>query len=314
MKKKLAIVLISAMVASMMFTGCGSGEESAEPAAEETAEEPEAEEDAYEPIVIQYENWELTVTKEEIIYDDYYKCDSLYLHITAVNNGDAAARLADISNFLAYQHEDNLDWGQIQDENGEFILNTDAAKEETPAGGSIELLYGWQLEDDSTVTISFGGYTIDNEKVTLDIEVKDRISKEWKDAAAAAAAELEEKQSVNGFDILGVSGELADGWYINSSDDKSVELMKEGVSGYVSISCADYKDSAQEWAESQAANYQEQKPITSETIGANTYVCLTVMEDQVMLFMETSEGVVKIQSMFYTLDDMRTQVEALTFK
>lgn len=323
MKKRLAMVLAGAMVLGML-TGCGDAaerkkeepaktEEAVEKVVEKTAEEVPVEEESYEAQTFNFEDWEVTITKDELLYDDYYGRDALILYITAVNNGEAGC-FSDLANFIGFQHDDNLDWAQVKDANGEYIANVAAGKEETPTGESVDLVYAWTLDDDSTVTVSFHGFTVDVEGTEIDFEVADRITDEWKKTIEEDKKELEEKQSVTSLEMKGLSGELVDGWYVDYAEEKSAKLAREGELGTISITVSTTDATAQERAEKQVGTYQEEKQITTETIGDTTYVCVIVSPDQVILFADSSEGAIKIQTMFCELDAARAQLEAFTIK
>lgn len=323
MKKRLALLLAGAMILGML-TGCGGGaeekkeepvatEEAAEEVVEETVEEAPVEEESYEAQTFNFEDWEVTITKDELLYDNYYERDALVLYITAVNNGEAG-RFSDLANFIGFQHDENLDWAQVQDANGEYIANTAAGKEETPTGGSVDLVYAWTLDDDSTVTVSFHGFTVDVEGTEIEFEVADRITDEWKKTIEEDKKALEEKQSATGLDMKGISGELVDGWYVDYAEEKSAKLAREGEDATISITVSTTDATAQERAEKQLENYQEEKQVTTETIGDATYVCVTINPDQVILFADSSEGAIKIQTMFCALDAAKAQLEAFTIK
>ncbi len=303
-KKRALLALFMIALLMLNVTACG-------PKSDEGGME--APTQSYEEQTFVMDNWEVTITKDSLVYEDYYECDDFVVYVTAKNIGEEAAKFSETANFVAFQNGETLDWGQAK-ENDEFLLNNQAAQEETAAGETVDAVYAWALKDDSAVTVKFGGYTVDTESTELTFEVADRITDTWKESIAAKEAEEAEKQSATGFDMVGVSGEFVDGWYAEYITDKDTELKRDGADGTITITSSTSRESAQAWAEQTVGNFSEPKEITSVTIGATTYLCIVVNDTQVELYVDGTDAVVKIRGMFCTLEDITPQVEAFTIK
>lgn len=313
MSKKLRIsISLLAIFVLVLMAGCGGGGDSGGA--------------KYETQTFTLgEFWELTITNDEVVYDEEGECDNLVVYLTAKNISDEKRAFANTANINTYQGEDrnSLGLGDAKDKDGNELHNTSAKDEEIEPGDSIELVYTWELEDDSDVLVNFAGYTITVEGAEITFVVKDRISEEWKDSMEAKKKELADKKSMKSFDVLGFKGEVAEGWYVDEIDEDKIKLVKEkddaskGPEGYIDI---DTKSSsifgnAQENAKSSAENFK-MDGTTKITIGGTEYICLSILDDQFMLFKDCADGVntVKFRSMFMSLDEAKEQIEKIQIK
>lgn len=311
MKKKLAIMMAGIMMISMLsLVGCGGSDNGG------STDSAESEKVVFESQTFMFGDWEITTTDDAVLFDEVTECDHYLLYFTAKNTSDKSRAISVDDNIWAYQHDESLYWSWITDENDEVLTSDyDVLDQEVEPGEKVDLVYGWELEDDSTVTVYFRAFTVDIETTEWVVEVKDRITTEWKDVQEAEKAAIEEKKNATEFDIVGASAELVDGWYIDESYEDEVKLVREGEAGYIRIECADWGKTAQEEAEELAGNFNmDVSSITTVEIGDVEFVCLPVLDDQVYLFTESSEGVVSVNTMFYTLDAVMNQIDAMTIK
>lgn len=306
MKKKITWIVIAAMILSMFsLTGCGGGGGS-----DKGGSAPK-----HESQTFMLGDWEIKTTKDEVRFDAEAGCDNFLLYFTATNKADEMRIFSYTDNTHGYQNEDSLYWGGVTDENGDYIVSGyDVLDQEVEAGGTLELVYGWELVDDSAVTVVFQGFTTAVESTEVVYEMEGRLTEEWISLQEEEAAKLEELQSATSFDIEGVSGDFVDGWYAESSSEDDVKLVKEDIIGYIEVTVG-WGDSAEEEANDIAGNFNmDPSSITVENIGGNEYYCLIVSDTMAELFIDSSDGVVNVGTMFISLEEALPQIEAFVIK
>lgn len=261
----------------------------------------------YEEQTFTLSRWEVTITNDEVVFSESENCDVLNVYVTAKNTGEDAAAYSSTANVNPYQGEDRLDSGELGDYS--------QYQNEVEPGETIDVVYSWELIDDRDVIVNFGGYTVAVEDTDITFVVRDRITDEWKAAQEAAAAELAEKMDVSTVSLEGgVTVDVADGWYVDDSDDSEVTVQLNDESGNVEVKTSNLWGTAQEWAEKMAGNYQKDASVlTTQDINGTTYICLPVNDTQFMLFADIGDGyAVRMYGMFISLDDAMAQMELVT--
>lgn len=137
-KKLIAAALVLAMTMASGLTGCG---------------------DSYEKQTVTLTGeggetyWELTVTSDEVVFDEGRSHDNLVIYVTAKNTSEDTEKLSNDVIADAVQNGKSLDAGaQIEG-------NYDIMSSEVAPGESVDVIYTFQLEDETQVDVNFHGYT-----------------------------------------------------------------------------------------------------------------------------------------------------------
>jgi len=281
--------------------------------AEEGEEEGEAEGDGApvrEGTQFMLGKWDVYVAEYETVYDDYKKRDNFVITLEATNSGDGEAKFSDTANILAYQNGEVLDYGGAEDADGSPVSDFSQEKETVAPGGTITVIYAWQLEDLSTVTVNFGGYSTDIEDTVLTYDIEDMATEEW----LAVMAEEEALANTRSFDMSVASGQLLDGWVIKYVTDDESCFTLEGSSGSITVKKQGYRDTPQDAYDFTAGSFPN--AVGDEVvIGGITYLRLTVNENQTELYAAASDGTVfNISVKFVPFDEAVPQIEAFVIK
>ena len=290
--KKIAIALaatVAAAACAISLAGCGSSS---------SAEETFTFSDIYE----------ITVNSHEVVYDEEDQSDVLVVKCTVENTADEAYTFSSSNNTQCYQNGDDLSVCYN-------MSDLSAADTELSKGDSIEITYAWDLTDYCETTVTFMGYTSDVEHHDVVYDLTDAQTEECAQAQADAAEELAAKQNADSVDLGACVVNKVGDWYFDSSDDDSAELMIEGQSGYVDVNVksGSLAKDAQEAAEKRSTNYNPDLEVSTTDINGKSYYYLTPTDTQFTLFINSSDGsLIEITGMFYSLDDARALVEAIT--
>ena len=144
--------------------------------------------------------------------------------------------------------------------------------------------------------------------VVFDVE-----GRQTEGAKAAEEAEAAKKEARN-LDILYVTAEIADGWYIEESDDDSAQIKQDADNGgYLRITTI-FADSPKEAAESDQSIYADSK-LSTKTINGTEYQYLKINDTQFALYAQCSTGeIFSVLGMFVDLDNAMPQLEKITVK
>lgn len=289
-KKAFMLVMVAALSLTLgLLTACGESYE------KQTIDVTDGNDTNY---------WELTVTNDEVQFNEGTGYDDLIVYVTAKNTSDQTEKLSSDIIATPTQNGETLDAG-IQIEG-----NYDLICSEVEAGKSVDVVYTCRLADYSPVTMEFHGYTSAVVGGTATFDVEGRQTDEAKAAAEAEAA----KRDANSFDIEYVTGEVAEGWYIDEVDDDSVEIARDDDSGASLSISVTFGDSAKDAMMTEEKNYPDAKTST-KTINGTKYQVLTKTKDMFALFAETSNGdLFKISGLFLTVNDAMDQLKKITVK
>lgn len=179
MKKKIALMITAAcaLALSLALVGCGGGNAAdGEGGADSAAAAGDAK-SAYEEQTFEFDEWQVTITNDEVVYDENNECYDLVLYLTATNNKDRENAFSDRANMQCSQDGERLSLGQYTDENGEFLYDFEVWQTKLKTGESIDLIYPIGLISDSPVKVVFSGFSSDIADVELEFEVADRMTK-----------------------------------------------------------------------------------------------------------------------------------------
>lgn len=298
--KKLLAICLSFVMACSLFAGCNNA--------------PKYEREAFKL----GENYTVQITKEEVIFDSDDKCDNLMVYFTAKNTGKDEWAFNSTANIIAKQDDEILSLAQVEDESGNKILNVEKGKTKLKPGESIDLIYGWKLENYSPVKVNFGGYTTDVEDTLIEFNVAEKQTAEAKTASDEAASKLANQKNLTELDLSGCSMKLVDGWYVSASDNKTATLKNDSISsGSITITCSSNTSTAAEWGEKLNGNFGGDLTVTSYEANGTNYVRLDPTDTQFILLADQTaaeKSIVKITGMFVTLDQAATQVSNITIK
>lgn len=158
MKRKIISLLAVATVLALSFALIGCG-------------------DSYQEQTVEFDEWTITITNDEVVYDEDNECDNLVVYFTATNNKDRANAFSDRANMQVKQDGEKLQLMQLKDENGNSLYDFEKWSTQLEPGESIDLVYGSQLISDSPVNFVFSGYSSDIVDAELQFEVADRLAK-----------------------------------------------------------------------------------------------------------------------------------------
>lgn len=263
------------------------------------------------------DNWELTVTNDQILYNKEAGCDCLLVYVTAENKGKDARIYNDLANVFSYQGDESLDiFQEIKDKDGNKVPDLKSGAKSTDSGKSIDLVYGWKLKNDNDVKVSFAGFTVAVKGKDIVFSVKDRITDEWKDSMKSDKESKDSKKNTKNVDAKYFSLTPADGWYVDNSDETSADLINEATKNKLEIKSSSSRGTAQEWADKMAGNYQKEGTTDTVKIGDTDYIRLQISDTQYMLFSTCSDGknVVNIYSMFMSQDETNSQLKLIKIK
>lgn len=286
-KKKIAVVLVLAMAMVTGLTGCG---------------------DSYEKQTVTLTGeggetyWELTVTSDEVVFDEGRSHDNLIIYVTAKNTSEETEKLS--SDVIA----DGVQNGESLDAGAQIEGNYEIMSSEVAPGESVDVAYTFQLEDYSQVDVNFHGYTSYVTGGTATFSVEGRQTEECK-----AAQEAEEaKKDAKSFDIGYISGEIADGWYIDEVDDDSVKINQDKEDGgYLEIISV-FSETAKDAAEEAKGIYTDAE-VSVKTIAGTEYQCVKINDSQFELYAKSGTGeVFQIYGMFVDLDSAMDQLEKIS--
>lgn len=297
MKKKLGIMVgLIAILLLGTLSGCGGS--------------------SYEEQTFALGDWELTITNDEVVYNEKSGCDCLFVYVTAENKSEKKLIYENTANVNVYQGGDYLSSAsEMKNEDGKKVPRLGARQIETEPGKSVELVYGWELKDDRDVKVSFGGYTSAVKATKIDFKVKDRISDEWKAAMEKEKKEKAEKKSKKNVETEGFTADIAEGWYIDEFNDLSATIHNEALDRDIEVETSASWGTAQEWATAMAGNFQRDGTETV-TVGGTQYIRLTISDDQYMLFADCTDGenAVRIYIFMMSWEDAQSQVELIKIK
>ncbi len=165
MSKVIRFAVMAALFAIMAgsLSGCNSG----------SSDSVATEEAAYEVQTFDYgENLQFSIHGEEIRYDSKAETDVFVLYITATVTGEEPWKVNTTANVNPYQGEEKLIYSSIKEPGGDYLANSlSAGDEEVQPGDSIELVYAWELIDESPVVVSFGGYSASFEPIEIEFDL-----------------------------------------------------------------------------------------------------------------------------------------------
>lgn len=299
-----AMLMVLLVITSLFMTGCGNsgdgGSGSDEGGGDSNYET--------QTVILTGERdeqyWEITVTNDEVVFNEEYQEDEILISVTARNLSEEAAILDNDVIATATQNGNNLSSSSGGEDTYEK-LNTPVEP-----GDSVELVYARVLEDYSQVQVEFHGYTSYVTGGTVVFDVEGRQTEEAKAAAEAEAA----KRDARSLDIEYVTADIADGWYIDESDDDSAKIAQDGEDkGYLRITVS-FADSPKAAAERNQSLYADAK-ISTVIINGTEYQYLEINDSQFELYAACSNGdIFVISGMFVDLDTAMPQMEKITVK
>lgn len=259
------------------------------------------------------------VYNDEVVFDSAEECDVLLVYVKATNNSDEARAFGDSANINTYGSDGkNLRWSYIEGDDGKPICDpsADDVKKIEP-GESMEFVYGWEIESYDTARVNFGGYTVATEDTDVEFDLSGRQTEKAKAAQEKAEAELAAKKETSEVNLPGCTIALAEGWYVDSSDDKKAKLRNDTLeNGYIEVNNMTLATSAQEESEKLNRNYGGGLSIDTVTIGSQDFYHLKPAPTQFLLLADESETghVIKIYGMFLTMDQAADQLAQITIK
>ncbi|MBR3690655.1 MAG: DUF5067 domain-containing protein [Eggerthellaceae bacterium] len=131
----------------------------------------------YQEQTVEFDGWEITITNDQVIYDEEEQTNNLIVWFTAKNNKDRAASMNGDANMQVSQDGEKLFLAQVVDENGKNYYVFEDWMTEIEPGESIDLASGAELISDSPVKFVFSGSSSDIVDAELEFAVADRMTK-----------------------------------------------------------------------------------------------------------------------------------------
>lgn len=178
MKKIVSLMAVAtAFALSLTLVGCGGGNAADGEGGADSAAATEGAKSAYEEQTFEFDEWQVTITNDEVIYDEDNECYNLVLYLTGTNNKDRENAFSDRANMQCSQDGERLFLGQYRDENGNSLYDFETWQTKLKTGESIDLVYPIALISESPVQVVFSGFSSDIADVELEFEVADRMTK-----------------------------------------------------------------------------------------------------------------------------------------